>query len=293
MSGHLQRPTWDPLPSPDWRFGQWDTAPRSRFGASVPHPARIYAYLLGGKDHYPADRKVAEEVIRRRPQVVAGARANRAFLARAVRFLARDCGIRQFLDIGTGLPAPDSTHEVAQGIAPQCRIVYCDNDPLVLVHARALLTGTPQGTCDHVDADLRDTATIVAQASQTLDLTRPAAVLMLAVLHFIPDDDDPAGTVAALTRHLAPGSYVVISHLTADFAPGPVSAGVQAYNALVPTPLVARTHGQVTDLFGGLPLVPPGVVPVTEWRPAIAGPSPGPADLYAGAACIPARTEMN
>ncbi len=265
------------------------TAPDPWFDPSVPHPARIYAYWLSGKDHYAADRKVAEEVIQRRPQVVAGARANRAFLARVVRFLARDCGIRQFLDIGAGLPAPDSTHEVAQSIDPQCRVVYCDNDPLVLVHARALLTSGRQGACDHVDADLRDTATIVAQASQTLDLSRPTAVLMLAVLHFISDDDDPASTVAALTRHLAPGSYLVISHLTTDFAPDPVSAAVQAYNALVPTPLTARTHGQVTDLFGDLPLVPPGVVPVTEWRPAITGPSPGQADLYAGAGRIPAR----
>jgi S-adenosyl methyltransferase len=140
-----------------------------------------------------------------------------------------------------------------------------------------------------VDADLRDTATIVAQASHMLDLTRPTAVLLLAVLHFIPDAGDPAGTVAALTKQLAPGSYVVISHLTGDFAPGPVSAGVQAYNALVPTPLVARTHAQVTALFGGLPLVPPGVVPLTEWRPAITGPSSGQADLYAGAARVPAR----
>jgi S-adenosyl methyltransferase len=139
-----------------------------------------------------------------------------------------------------------------------------------------------------VDADLRDTATIVAQASHMLDLTRPTAVLLLAVLHFIPDAGDPAGTVAALTKQLAPGSYVVISHLTADFAPGPVSTGVQAYNALVPTPLVARTHAQVTALFGGLPLVPPGVVPLTEWRPAIAGPSPGQADMYAGASRVPA-----
>jgi hypothetical protein len=289
MSMQLQPSTWDSLLSPDWQFRQWDATTSPQFDPSVPHPARIYGYWLGGKDHYPADRKVAEEVIRRRPQVVAGARANRAFLARAVRFLARDCGIRQFLDIGTGLPAPDSTHEVAQSIAPHCRIVYVDNDPLVLVHARALLTGGPRGTCDYVDADLRDTATIVSQASQTLDLTQPTAVLMLAVLHFIPDTDDPAGIVAALTKQLAPGSYVVISHLTGDFAPGPVSAGVQAYNALVPTPLVARTHAQVTALFGGLPLVPPGVVPLTEWRPAITGPSSGQADLYAGAARVPAR----
>src|SRR5215831_18624701 len=180
----------------------------SPFDPLVPHPARVYGYWLGGKDHYPPDREAAEEVIRRRPQVVAGARANRAFLVRVVRYLAAECGIRQFLDIGTGLPAPDSTHEVAQVVAPDCRIVYVDNDPLVLVYARALLTSTPQGSCDYIEADLRDTSTIVAGAARTLDFTRPTAVLLLAVLHFIPDADDPAGIVADLARKLAPGSYM-------------------------------------------------------------------------------------
>ena len=259
----------------------------SRFDPSVPHPARVYGYWLGGKDHYLADREAAEEVIRRRPQVVAGARANRAFLARVVRYLDADCGIRQFLDIGTGLPAPDSTHEVAQDIAPDSRIVYVDNDPLVLVHARALLTSTPQGSCDYVEADLRNTSAVLAGAAQTLDFTRPVAVLLLAVLHFLADTDDPAGVVAALARRLAPGSFVVISHLTTDFAPGPVTAGVQAYNALVPNALIPRSHAQVSALFGCLTLVLPGVVPITEWRPAIVSPLPHAADLYAGVARAP------
>ena len=261
----------------------------SGFDPSVPHPARVYAYWLGGKDHYLADRLAAEEVIRRRPQVVAGARANRAFLARVVAYLAAECGIRQFLDIGTGLPAPNSTHQVAQAIASECRVVYVDNDPLVLVHARALLTSTPQGSCDYIEADIRDTSVVLAGAAQTLDLTRPAAVLLLAVLHFIADSDDPVGIVSALARQLAPGSFVVMSHLTSDFAPDPVAAGVDAYNALVPAPLTARSHAQVSALFGGLPLVPPGVVPVTEWRPALGGPSSRYGDMYAGAACIPPR----
>jgi SAM-dependent methyltransferase len=272
-----------------WMSGPRPTDPGPRFDPSVPHPARVYGYWLGGKDHYPPDREAAEEVIRRRPQVVAGARANRAFLARAVRYLAAGCGIRQFLDIGTGLPAPDNTHDVAQAVDPGSRVVYVDNDQLVLVHARALLTSTPQGACDYVDADLRDTSTIVAQASATLDFSRPVAVLLLAVLHFIPDADDPAGVVATLARRLAPGSYLVISHLTGDFAPGPVTAGVRAYHTLVPTPLIPRTHAQVTALFGGLPLVPPGVVPLVEWRPAGAAPSPPQADLYAGMARTPGR----
>jgi SAM-dependent methyltransferase len=244
--------------------------PDLRFDPSVPHPARVYAYWLGGKDHYPADRHAAEEVIRRRPQVVAGARANRAFLTRVVRFLAAECGIRQFLDIGTGLPAPDNTHEVAQAITPDSCVVYVDNDPLVLVHARALLTSTGRGSCDYVDADLRDTPAVMAAAARTLDFTRPAAILLLAVLHFISDADDPAAIVSALARQLAPGSFVVISHLTSDFAPGPVTAGVAAYNTLVPTALIPRSHAQVSALFGGLPLVPPGVVPVTEWRSVLA-----------------------
>jgi len=254
----------------------------SRFDPDTPHPARVYNYWLAGKDHFPADRRAAEEVIRHRPEVVAGARANRAFLARAVRFLAAERGIRQFLDIGTGLPAPANTHEVAQQAAPDCAVVYADNDPLVLVYARALLTARPPGRCGYVDADLRDTATLLEKASRTLDFTRPAAVLLLAILHFIPDSDDPAGIVATLTSALAPGSYLVISHLTGDLAPGPVAAGVGAYNDMVPTGVTPRTHAEVTALFGGLSLVPPGVVPVAEWR-CPDGPA-ARADLYAGMA---------
>jgi SAM-dependent methyltransferase len=274
------------------RFGETSTVPidephRSaafpRFDALVPHPARVYGYWLGGKDHFSADRQAAGEVMARRPQVVAGARANRAFLARVVRYLAGECGIRQFIDIGTGLPAPGNTHEIAQAVAAGSRIAYVDNDPMVLAYARALLTSSPQGSCDYIDADLRDIPTVLAGASRTLDLARPTAVLMLAVLHFIADADGPAGIVAALARQLAPGSYLVISHLTGDFAPGPVGAGVNAYNALVPTALLPRSHSQVSSMFAGLPLVPPGVVPLTEWRPA-GGPFPHAADLYAGVA---------
>src|SRR5215831_13430990 len=229
------------------------------------HPARVYCYWLGGKDHYAADRRAGDAVKAHRPQVVAGARANRAFLARAVRYLAAECRIRQFLDIGTGLPAPAATHEVAQNIAPDSAIAYVDNDPLVLVYARALLTSTPQGRCEYIDADLRDAPAIVAKAAHTLDFTQPVAVLLLAILHLLPDADDPAARVAALARASAPGSFLVISHLTSDFAPGQVTAGAAAYNALVPTGVFPRTHAQVSALFGGLPLVPPGVVPVTEW----------------------------
>jgi hypothetical protein len=253
------------------------------FDPLVAHPARVYNVWLGGKDHYAADREAALRVAERRPQVVAGARANRQFLGRVVRYLAGEQGISQFLDVGTGLPAPDNTHEVAQALDPAARIVYADNDPLVLTHARALLGSTPGGACDYLHADLHDPAALLAGAARTLDFTRPAAILLLAVLHFLPDADDPAGTLAALAAGLAPGSFVAISHLTSDFAPAAVASGVAAYNEAVPGGITARSHAQVSALLGGLSLVPPGVVPVSEWRP-----DPGlvrqPADLYAALA---------
>jgi SAM-dependent methyltransferase len=257
------------------------------FDPGVAHPARVYNYWLGGKDHYEADRAVGDEVARCRPHVAAGARANRAFLARAVRYLAGDCGVRQFLDIGTGLPAPGSTHELAQQGAPESAVAYVDNDPLVLVYARALLTSRPEGRCGYIDADLRDPAAILAQASAMLDFARPVGVLLLAILHFLSSADDPAGIVAALARALAPGSYLVISHLTADLAPGQVGAAVKAYNAGVPGGVIPRSHAEVTALFGGLPLVSPGVVPLTEWRSASAIGPVACADLYAGVARTP------
>ena len=261
-----------------------------RFDPGVAHPARVYNYWLGGKDHYEADRAVGNEVARCRPHVVAGARANRAFLARAVRYLAADCGIRQFLDIGTGLPAPGSTHELAQQVAPECAVAYVDNDPLVLVYARALLTSGPKGRCGYIGADLRDPAAILAQASATLDFAQPVGVLLLAILHFLAAADDPAGIVAALARALAPGSYLVISHLTADLAPAQVGTAVEAYNAGVPGGVIPRSHAEVTALFGGLPLVPPGVVPLAEWRPSSATGPAAWADLYAGVARTPPRS---
>jgi hypothetical protein len=250
----------------------------------VARPARVYNVWISGKNHGPADRKAAGEVARCRPQVVAGARANRAFLARVVRYLAAQRGIRQFVDVGTGLPAPGSAHEVAQAIDPCCRVVYADNDPGVVAHARALLVSAPEGACGYVEADLRDPGLILREASGALDLTRPAALLLVAVLHFIPGADDPAGIVAALAGGLAPGSFVAISHLTADAAPGQVLPGVAAYNSLVPGGIIPRSHAQVTGLFGGLSLVAPGVVPVAEWRPAAGCQSEPFADVYAGVA---------
>ncbi len=241
--------------------------PHQGFDPRTAHPARVYDFWLGGKDHYSADREVAAKVIGQRPQVVHSAVANRQFLGRAVRYLARCHGIRQFIDIGVGLPAANNTHEVAQRVDPWSRVVYVDNDALVMSHARALLTSTREGCCDYLHADLRDTGYILREARRALDFSLPVAVLLVAVLHFIPDADDPAGVVTALAEPLAPGSCVAISHLTGDFAPDAVGEGVEAYNALVPTPVVARSHAQVTGLFAGLPLIAPGVVPASEWRP--------------------------
>jgi hypothetical protein len=252
---------------------------------SAPHLARVYSYWLGGKDNSPADRKVAEEVLNHRPQVAAGARVNREFLIRVVEYLATSGGVSQFLDIGAGLPAPGATHEVAQAINPRSRIVYVDRDPLVLARARARLTGgAAQGAVACAEADMRNPAAVLAQAASTLDFSRPVAVLLLAVLHFLPGSNGPAGIVATLASGLAPGSFIAISHATADFAPRQVTAAVEAYNTLMPTPVTARTHREITGLFGGLRLVAPGVVPISGWRPRPHDAMPVPADLYAGLA---------
>jgi hypothetical protein len=231
---------------------------------TIPNIARVYNYWLGGKDNYAADREAARKVAADRPEVVAASLANRAYHSRVVRFLAAECGIRQFLDVGTGLPAPQNTHEVAQRVAPESLVVYVDNDPNVLAHAQALM----RGNCDYVDSDLRDTARVLAGA-HTLDLTRPVGLLFLAVLQFIPDTDDPAGLVASLAAALAPGSYVAISHMTTELGPGAVSTAVQSYNSQVSVPLNPRTRDEVTGLLGGLALVPPGVVQIEQWRPDI------------------------
>jgi hypothetical protein len=255
--------------------------------AGVAHPARVYGCWLGGKDHYQADRDAAAAVLACRPQAAAGARANRAFGRRATAYAAQGCGIRQFLDIGPGLPAPGPTHEVAQQVSPACRVAYADHDQLVLAHARALLTPAAGGSCDYLDADVRDPAGLLAQADDVLDFGQPVAVWLLAVLHFVADADDPAGIVAELAAALAPGSLIAVSHLTADHAPGPVTAATTVWNRLVPVPVYARGRDQVTGLFGGLPVQWPGVVPVTRWRPTFQEAPGGPCDLYGGVAVVP------
>jgi SAM-dependent methyltransferase len=236
---------------------------------SVAHPARIYDYWLGGKDNFAADREAAEQAIAANPFVRAGVRANRAFLRRAVRYVAAEAGIRQFLDIGTGLPSANNTHEVAQAVAPDSRVVYVDNDPMVLVHARALLTGTSEGATAYRDADLRDPDTILGLAAQTLDLSQPVAVMLLLILHLIPDTAGPQDIVARLMRAMAPGSYLVISHPARDIEPEAMAEMARRLNARQRPDTQGTLRGQadVSRFFDGLELIDPGVVQPHLWRP--------------------------
>jgi S-adenosyl methyltransferase len=236
---------------------------------SVPHIARIYDYWLGGKDNYAVDRQVAEQMSQVSPHIAEGVRANRAFLARSVRCLAEQEGIRQFLDIGTGLPSPDNTHEVAQSVAPETRVVYTDNDRIVLAHARALLTSGPQGITTYVEADLRDPGKILDGAAELLDFTRPVAVLLLAVLHVIGDDEDPYAIVARLMAPLPPGSFLVISHGATDIEPEMMAALAARLDEMMPPGQrpAFRDRAAVARFFDGLDLIAPGVVPITRWRP--------------------------
>ena len=238
--------------------------PRS-FNARVAQPARVYDYWLGGKDNFQADRIAGEETIAAYPAIRSSARSNRAFLARTVSYLAGVHGIRQFLDIGAGLPTAPNTHEVAQSIQPASRVVYADSDPMVLSHARALLASGPQGVIACVEADLRDTDTILKGAARILDFTRPVAILLIAVLHFIPDADDPYAVVARLMDAVPSGSYLVIAHAAADIAPEASAEMARRYNQMASATVTPRTRDQVARFFTGLDLLPPGLVPINQW----------------------------
>ena len=242
------------------------TGDRPAFDISVAHQARIYNYWLGGKDNYAADRKAADAAIAAYPGVVTGARANRQFLARAVGHLTVDAGIRQFLDLGTGIPAANNTHEVAQAMAPKSRVVYVDYDPVVLAHARALLAGSNEGLIDYLDADLRETDTILEQASRTLDFSRPVAIMLIAILHAIPDEDDPYGIVARLMEAVPSGSYLVLSHVASDIDPEQIAEATARLNQLSHQHFTLRDHDRVLRFFDGLELLEPGVARVEEWR---------------------------
>jgi SAM-dependent methyltransferase len=252
-----------------------------------PHSARVYDYFLGGKDHFAVDRETGEKAMESWRAVRSAVRENRAFLGRAVRYLATETGIRQFLDIGTGLPSGDNVHEVAQAAAPESRIVYVDNDPIVLAHARALLTSTPEGRTAYIESDLRDPLKILASpaVNQTLDLSQPVALILVAILHFLVDADDPAGIVASLLDALPPGSYLVASHVSPEHDPAGVNGLVRTYRA-GGIPAQVRTAADFAALaFGGLEIIDPGVVLVSEWRRP-PGPRPLPEEVnwYGGVA---------
>ena len=247
-----------------------------KIDSSVPHSARVWNYWLGGKDYYPVDRVVGDQVMAMFPDITRLARADRAFLGRAVRYLAGDVGVRQFLDIGTGLPTANNTHQVAQAIAPESRIVYVDNDPLVLVHARALLTSTPEGACDYIDADLRETGKILAQAAKTLDFTQPVALMMLGIVGQIPDADQPQSIIKQLMDPMPSGSYLALSDgvdTSETFA-----EAVRHYNESSANTYHPRSPGQLASFFDGLELIEPGVVELSRWRPE-ATPFPGAGEV--------------
>jgi len=266
-----------------------DEGPGPEIDTSVAHIARVYDYWLGGKDNFAADREAADKAIEIFPGLPASARANRAFLGRAVRYLAREAGIRQFLDIGTGIPTSGNTHEIAQAAEPSSRVVYVDNDPIVLAHARALLTSTPQGTCAYIDADLRDPATILERAGQVIDFSQPVAIMLVAVLHMIPDDDRPWEIVSELKASVPSGSYLTVSHVARDMPGIPMQSmteGNKRYNDNAAEPVLMRTRDQVSAFFDGLELVEPGLVSVPHWRSEV-DPLPSPAPLWCGVARKP------
>jgi hypothetical protein len=257
-----------------------------RIDTSVAHPARRYNYWLGGKDNFAADRASGDAIAAAWPSAPVAARENRRFLGRAVRFLAGEAGIRQFLDIGTGLPTAGNTHEVAQSIAPSARVVYVDNDPMVMVHARALLTSAPEGATAYLEADLRDPAHILAHPDlrATLDFTQPIGLMLVAVLHFIHGAGAGQPIVEELLKALPAGSYLVASNATKDFLPASIAEVYDRMLAAGQTDIWPRDRAEFTALFDGLTLVDPGVVAAHDWRPDDPDPALTPADVSVYAA---------
>ncbi|MEN8654537.1 SAM-dependent methyltransferase [Streptomyces sp. 21So2-11] len=253
---------------------------------SKPHPARMYDWFLGGKDNYPVDEEMAKELLALDSRGRDMARVNRAFMHRATRGLA-ERGIRQFLDIGTGIPTEPNLHQIAQQTAPDARIVYCDNDPIVLAHAEALLRSTPQGTTDYIQADAREPAAILEQAGKTLDFTKPVALSLVALLHFVDDEDGAHELVTSLMEPLPSGSYLVLSHVTGDFFPEGAIKAREMYRAKGLT-LRPRTRDEFAEFFNGFELLEPGVSLAADWRPELgeAVPVTGDAPIpgYAGVA---------
>jgi hypothetical protein len=254
---------------------------------SVPHMARIQNYWRGGTAHDAADRKAAEHIMAAYPDLAHSVRANREFLARSVRFLAGEAGVRQFLDVGAGLPAAGSVHEVAKDVAPQSRVVYVDNDPTVLVHARALLASDRTAAVDFIDADLRDTGGILGRAATTLDFGEPVAVVLVSVLHMIEDRDDPHAIVAALMGAMPPGSFLALTHVAAGLEPEAMAEMAQRTSQQTSQRATPRDYSAVTRFFGGLELISPGIVRVPEWRPESAGAATAPSTQWGGGARKP------
>ncbi|MGI5160943.1 SAM-dependent methyltransferase [Microbispora sp. CA-102843] len=236
----------------------------ARINTSVPHSARVWDYWLGGKDNFAPDRAVGDEIVKVMPDLPVNARAEREFIGRVVRHLAGEAGIDQFLDVGTGIPTADNTHEVAQRVNPRARIVYVDNDPIVLVHAHALLRSTPEGVTDYLDADLRDPAPILRQAARTLDFSRPIALMLMGVLEFVPDADQAHTAVSTLLEALPPGSYLAIAHSVRSPSMDEAAA---KWNASSASPLTLRTPKELEEFFDGLEFLPPGLVSLPKWRP--------------------------
>jgi hypothetical protein len=255
-----------------------------------PHPARVYDYLLGGKDNFEADRTAAEAGIKANPNSRIPPRENRAFLRRAVRYLAAEAGIRQFLDIGTGIPTSPNVHQIAQEVAPEAHVVYVDNDPMVLAHARALLTSSAEGRTEYIAADLRDVDSIMSSPKlrAAIDLDRPVALLLIAIMHFVGDGDDPYGVAQRLLAALPSGSYLALSHLTGDFDPVAWEHVAAIYRRTGVTMRV-RPKAEVERFFTGLELVDPGVDVITRWRPDSSDvpPADGQVSVYGGVARKP------
>ncbi len=253
--------------SDDWLKATSRTLKPAQVDSSVPNVARVWNYLIGGRDNFESDRRAAAQLVAASPVLAQAAAVSRAFLRRSVSFLAAEAGIRQFLDIGTGMPAAGNTHEVAQAVAPACRVVYVDNDPVVLSHVRALLRSSHEGATSYIDADARDTSGIIARAGDTLDLTEPVGVVLIDVLNFL---EDAGSVVARLVRALPAGSYLAVMHPAQDER---LALSARHWNQIAATPVFLRDRDQVAGWFSGLELIAPGLVDVNQWRPGPGDPA--------------------
>jgi len=263
----------------------------TRLDTSRPHPARVYDWWLGGKDNYPVDEELGRKILAVDPAVLRGARANRRFMHKATQALAQ-AGVRQFLDVGTGIPTEPNLHQVAQGVVPEARVVYADNDPIVLRHAEALLQGTAGGATDYVHADVRDLDAILTLAAKTLDFAEPVALSLIAITHYLSEDvdvDDVYGLLKRYVDALAPGSYLILSQVTGDLDPAAMEKAATLFRRSG-TPMHPRSHAEFSRFFDGMELLEPGVLPVSEWRPVeedLAATAEGVVPVYAGVARKP------